>query len=68
MPNVMAAQLNVGGALCESSIIPCTTPQSLAGVSCSNAVNTGERKTWTQSEFLHLTKLRQGQKPPKVHI
>jgi len=35
--------------------IPCTTAQCLAdlaaGVSCSNAANIGERKTWTQSEY-----------------
>jgi len=35
--------------------IPCTMPQSLAdpaaGVPCSNAANTGESKTWMQSEF-----------------
>jgi len=42
MPNVMAAQPNIGGAfgaLCESSkSIPCTTPQSLADARCSSAV------------------------------
>ena len=52
MPNVMAAQLNIGGALCESSVIPFLvlrrkvwlTPA--AGVPCSNAAYIGERKTW----------------------
>ena len=52
MPNVMAAQPNIGGAVCESSVIqflvPCRkvwlTPA--AGVPCSNAANIGERKTW----------------------
>ena len=56
MPNVMAAQPNTGGALCESStnFIPCTTPPSLAdayGAPCSNTVNIGECKTGTQSEL-----------------
>jgi len=49
MPSVMAAQPNIGGALCESSIIPFLvlrrtvwlTPA--AGVPCSNAANIGER-------------------------
>jgi len=57
MPNVMAAEPNIGGALCESSVIPFLVPRRkvlltpAAGVPCSNAVNIGERKTWTQSEF-----------------
>jgi len=54
MPNVMAAHTNIGGVLCESSVIP-----FLAGpprrkvwltptgrVSCSNAASMGERKTY----------------------
>jgi len=52
MYNVMAALPNIGGALCESSVIPFLvlrrkawlTPA--AGVPCSNAANIGERKTW----------------------
>jgi len=57
MPSVMAAQPNIGGVLCESSVIPFLVPRSkvwltpAAGVPCSNAANIGERKTWTQSEF-----------------
>jgi len=57
MPNVMAAQPNIGGALCESSIISFVVPRynvwltAAARVPCSNAANTGERKTWTQSDF-----------------
>ena len=38
---VMAAQPNIGGALCESSVtnsIPCTTPQSLADARCWSTV------------------------------
>jgi len=51
MPNVMAAQPNIGGALCESCVIPFLVPwrkgwlTPAAGVPCSNAVNVGERKT-----------------------
>jgi len=57
MPNVMAARPNIGGALCESSVIPFLVPRRnvwlmpAAGVPCSNAANTGERKTWTYSEY-----------------
>ena len=52
--------------------IPCTMPQSLvdptAGVPCSNAANTGECKTWTQSEF-HMWQISvRGQEPPKMYI
>jgi len=35
MTNVMAAQLNIGGALCKSSV---TTPQSLADGRCSSVM------------------------------
>jgi len=51
MPNVMAAKLNVGGALCESSVIPLLVPRrkvwptAAARVPCSNAANVGERNT-----------------------
>jgi len=38
MPYVMAAQPNIGGAVCESSIIPSTTPQSLSEARCWSAV------------------------------
>jgi len=45
MPNVMAAQPNIGGALCESSVIPFLVPRRkvwltpAAGMPCSNATN-----------------------------
>jgi len=51
MPNVMAAQPSIGGAVCESCIIPFLVPRRkvwltpAAGVLCSNAANIGERKT-----------------------
>jgi len=57
MPNVMTACPNIGGALSESSVIPFLVPRrkvwltTAAGVPCSNAANTGERKTWTFSEY-----------------
>jgi len=52
MPNVMATQPNIGGALRESSVIPILVPchkvwlTAAARVSCSNAANIRERKTW----------------------
>jgi len=57
MSNVMAAQPNIGGALCESPVIPFLVPRCKVwltpadGVPCSNATNIGECKTWKQSEF-----------------
>jgi len=53
IPNAMAAQSNISGALCESSVIPFLVQGRkvwltlAAGVPCSNAANIGERKTWT---------------------
>jgi len=53
MPNVMAAHPNIGGALCERSVIPFLVPRRklwstpAAGVPRSNAANIGERETWT---------------------
>jgi len=55
MANVMAAQPNIVGALCESFVIAFLVPRHkvwltpAAGVpcSCSNAANIGERKTCT---------------------
>jgi len=50
---VMAALPNIGGALWESSVIPFLVPRRkvwltpTAGMPCSNAANTRERKTWT---------------------
>ena len=73
MPNVMAAQPNIGGAICKSSVIPFLVPcHSLAAatarVLCSNAAKTGERKTWTQSEFCTWQNSVRGQEPPKMYI
>jgi len=47
------AQPNIGGALCERSVIPFLVSRRkvwlipAAGVPCSNAANIRERKTWT---------------------
>ena len=55
MPNVMAAQPNIGGALCESSVIQFLVRRrklslmTTARVPCNNAANIGEYKTWTLS-------------------
>jgi len=53
MPNVMAAQPNIGGAHCESSVVPFLVSRRkvwlthAAGVPCTNAAYIGQRKTWT---------------------
>ena len=53
MPNAMAAQPNIGSALCKSSVISFLVPQDKvwltagAQVLRSNAANIVERKTWT---------------------
>jgi len=71
MPNVMAAQPNIDGAVIESSVIPFLVLrhkvwQTLAArVPCSNAANIGERKTWTQSEFCTWQNSAREQEPPK---
>jgi len=58
MPNVMAAQPNIGGVAPSAKVLQFhslyTTPRSLADARC-----------WMQSEFLHVAKFRQGQKPQK---
>ena len=74
MPNVLAAQPNIGGALCERSVIPFLVPRGkvwltpAAGVPCSNAANIGERKTGTQSEFCSRHNSVRGQEPLKKYI
>jgi len=51
MPNVMAAQPNIGGAVCESLAIPFLVPRPKVWlmpdpeVPYSNAANIGEGKT-----------------------
>ena len=49
--NVIAAQTNIGGALCDSLHHVAVWLTPAAGVPYSNAVNIGERKTWTQTEL-----------------
>jgi len=59
MPNVMIALLNIGGALCESSVIPFLVPRRkvwltpAAGVPCSNAANTrlGRKVNFARGEI-----------------
>jgi len=61
---LMAAQPNIGCALCESSVIPFIVSRRkvgltpAAGVPCSNAANIGEF-------ILHQTKFRQGAGAPE---
>ena len=72
MSNVMDAQPNIGGAVCESSVISflvaCRkfwlTPA--ARVPRSTA-NTGERKTSTQTESCSLQNSVRGQEPSKLY-
>jgi len=74
MPNVMAAQLNIGGALCESSVILFLIAcrkfwlMPAAQVPCSNAANIGERKTCTQGEFCTWQSSVMGKSPEDVNI
>jgi len=74
MPNVMAAQPNIGNALCESSVIPFLVVRRkfwltpAARMPCSNAVNIGERNTWTQSEVCTPGKILSGGKGPRKCI
>jgi len=73
MPNVMAALSSIGGTLCKRSVIPFLVPRHkvwltpAARVSCSNAANIGERKTWTQSEFCILQNSVRRQEPPETY-
>jgi len=70
MPNVMAAQPNIGGAVCESSVIPFLVPRlkvwltPTGRVPFSNAANIEERKTWTQSEVCTWQNSVKGAKAP----
>ena len=74
MSNVMAALPNIGGALCEISVISFLVPRHkvwltpAAGVPCSNATNIVERKTWTWSKFCTRQNSARGQWPPKMYI
>jgi len=74
MPNVMAAQPNIGGALCESSAIPFLAPRhkvwlpAAVPVPCSHTANIGERKTWMQSEFCSWQNSVRGQEPSDMYI
>jgi len=71
MPNVMAALPNIGGAICDSSVIQFLIPRRkvwltpAGGVLCSNAANIEERKTSTQSEFCTGQNSVRGKSPRK---
>jgi len=57
MPNLMAAQTNIGGALCESSLISFLVLRRkvwlrpAAGVPCSNAANIRDRQIGHKVNF-----------------
>ena len=71
MPNVMATQPNICGAIYETSVIPFLVPRhkvwltAAARVPSSNAANIGECKTWTQSEFCMWQKSVRGKSHQK---
>jgi len=70
MLNVMAALPNIGGALCESSVIPFLVPSRkvwltlAAGVLCSNAANTGNARLGHKVNFAP-GKILSGDKSPR---
>jgi len=72
MPNVMAAQANIGRAVCESSLIPFLVPRhkvwliSAAGVPCSDTANVGARLGRKVS--FAPDKIPSGREPPKMYI
>jgi len=74
MPNMMAAQPNIGSTLCESSVIPLLVQRHklsltpTARVLCSNAANIGERKSRMQSELGTWQNFVTGQEPRKMYI
>ena len=71
--SLMAVQPTIGGAVCESSVIPFPLKRRkvwltlTAGVPCSNAANIGEGKTWTQSEFCTWQNSARGKDPPQMY-
>jgi len=71
MPIVMATQSNIGGAFCESSVIPFLVPRrrvwltTAVGVPCTNAANMGEHKTWTKVNIAPGKILSGGKNPWK---
>jgi len=73
MPNVMAAQPNIGGAVCDISEISFPVPRHkvwltvAARVPWSNAATIGERKTWTYTEFC-TWQIPSGIRAPKMYI
>jgi len=71
MPNVMAALPNIGGADCESSVIPFLVPRRnvwltlAAGVPCSNATNIGNARLGHKVNFAPGKILSGGKSPRK---
>jgi len=71
----MAAQPNIGGALCDSSVIPLLAPRrkvwltQAAVVPCNNAAIIGERKTWTYKVNVAPAEIpSRRNSPPKMYI
>jgi len=73
MPNAMATQSNIGGALCESSVIPFLVACRKFWLTLTArvpyiAANIGERKTWTQSEFCTWQNSVRGKSPRRYSL
>jgi len=74
MPNVMAAQPNIGGALCECSASPFPVPRhkvqltAAVRVPCSHTANIGKSKTWRQSEFCSWQNSAREQEPSEMPL
>jgi len=74
MPNVMAAQSNIGGALCESSVIPFLVPRRkvwltpAAGVPCSSLTLPIYENARLGSEFCTWQNSVRGNSPENVYI
>jgi len=68
-----AAQPNIGGALCESSVIPFLVPRRklwltpAAGVPCSNAVNMDNAKLGRKVNFARGKIPSAGKSPRKIY-
>jgi len=72
MPNMMAVQPNIGGALCDSSVIAFLVAcrkvwlAPAAQVPCSNNANFENARLGRKVKFAPLAKFRQGARVPII--
>jgi len=66
MPNVMAAQPNISGALCESSVIPFLVPRRKVWLRPAAGVT--RTQDLDAKWILHVAKFCHGAKAPKMYI